>query len=106
MGIELASGTQLRAAVEALRGPVRAMLNAPWTQDPLGVHPKAVNAAVRVANGRLTPHQRGVPAFDLLATFSDASEKVACQRIRHVDDHKADEALEIEWVAAGEFLRP
>jgi hypothetical protein len=46
-----------------------------------------------------------VPAFDRLAAFSDASEKVACQRIRHVDDHKADEALEIQWVAAGEFLR-
>lgn len=105
MGSGLATETQLRAAVEGLLGPVRAMLDAPWTQDPLGVHPKAVNAAVRVANGRLTHHQRGVLVFDRLATFSDASEKVASQRIRHVDDHKADEALEGQWVAAGEFLK-
>ncbi len=105
MGIGLATEAQLRAAVEGLLGPVRAMLDAPWPQDSLGVHARAVNVAVRVANGRLTPHQQGVPAFDRLVAFSDASEKVARQRMRHVDDHKADEALEVQWVTAGEFLR-
>ena len=52
-----ATEAELRAAIEAVLRPVGAMVNTPWTHDPLGVRAKAAGVVARAGKTLLLPAQ-------------------------------------------------